>query len=158
MKPYAVVTYCDDIRFEVQNKITLVGCYGGEMIVQVSPPFALPKFGVFIQMRLPMEKMLPIQVKMFMPEEPEPFFSQQVFDGEQEEYSDDQSFLEELKKIPDPMPKRIFNYPFIFSNLLIPRAGTLRVRVTHGTDSVFIDSLRINVSAQPDEVSKPAPA
>ena len=37
--------FCDDVRFEVGHKLSLIGCYGDEMIVQ-SFPATLPKLAV----------------------------------------------------------------------------------------------------------------
>jgi hypothetical protein len=38
--------FCDDIRQEIGNKISLMGIYSGEMIFPVKPPVVLPKFGI----------------------------------------------------------------------------------------------------------------
>lgn len=40
---FITATFCDDIRHEVGNKFSLVGCYTGEMITEMLP-VALPKF------------------------------------------------------------------------------------------------------------------
>jgi hypothetical protein len=40
----AACLFCDDIRHEVGNKISLVGVYGGDMIFPMAPPTLLPKF------------------------------------------------------------------------------------------------------------------
>ena len=53
--PYGIVTYCDDIRMEVGGKLTLVGCYTGEMTVFGVVPLALPTFCAFVNFRVPIE-------------------------------------------------------------------------------------------------------
>jgi hypothetical protein len=40
--------FCDDIRQEVGNKISMMGMYLGELIIQGTAPIALPKFGFVI--------------------------------------------------------------------------------------------------------------
>lgn len=40
--------FCDDIRFEMGNKISLMGIYTGVLNVDQSFPLALPKFGVVV--------------------------------------------------------------------------------------------------------------
>lgn len=44
---FITATYCDDIRQEAGNKISLMGCYQGELNVQ-SAPSALPKLCAYV--------------------------------------------------------------------------------------------------------------
>jgi len=44
---YLTVTFCDDIRHEVGNKMSLIGCYQGELMVETAPT-ALPKLCALI--------------------------------------------------------------------------------------------------------------
>ncbi len=45
--------FCDDIRIEIEGKVTYVGSYVGSMLVKVPFPFTLPKFcfGVIFHQR-----------------------------------------------------------------------------------------------------------
>lgn len=52
---YLTVTFCDDIRQEVGNKTSLIGCYQGELIVE-SAPTALPKLCALIAATTPKDK------------------------------------------------------------------------------------------------------
>lgn len=52
---YLAVTFCDDIRHEVGNKTSLIGCYQGELIVE-SAPTALPKLCALISATTPKDK------------------------------------------------------------------------------------------------------
>ena len=47
-------TYCDDIRQESGNKLSLMGCYQGELIVAMAP-VALPKLCVYASAWTPKE-------------------------------------------------------------------------------------------------------
>lgn len=40
---FITATFCDDIRYEVGNKFSLIGCYSGELISETMP-IVLPKF------------------------------------------------------------------------------------------------------------------
>jgi hypothetical protein len=51
--PYGITTYCDDIRMEVAGKVTLVGCYTGEMTIFGVTPAALPVFCAFVNFQIP---------------------------------------------------------------------------------------------------------
>ncbi|MGI3164962.1 DUF6941 family protein [Pseudooceanicola sp. 200-1SW] len=54
-EPYGVATFCDDIRHEANGKITLVGCYAGELIFGSKAPAVLPTFAALISLRLPLD-------------------------------------------------------------------------------------------------------
>lgn len=144
--PFAVTTFCDDIRYELQNKISLSGVYGGDLISAVPPPFILPRFGVFLQVRLPLKKTPAIDLSMYMPEAAEPFYTRRLYEAE-EAFEIDKEFEEELKKIPDSIPARLFNVPLLFTSLTVPATGTLRVRIMCGSERVRADSLRISYRA-----------
>jgi hypothetical protein len=50
---YGITTFCDDIRMEVDGKITLVGCYGNEISILGIAPAFLPIFCAFVNFRGP---------------------------------------------------------------------------------------------------------
>jgi hypothetical protein len=53
---YVTVTYCDDIRHEVGNKLSFIGCYqGGELHVQLAP-VVLPKLCAFVTVVTPKDR------------------------------------------------------------------------------------------------------
>ncbi|MBV6475378.1 MAG: hypothetical protein MOGDAGHF_00897 [Rhodocyclaceae bacterium] len=52
---YLTVTFCDDIRHEVGNKMSLIGCYQGELMVETAPT-ALPKLCALIAATTPKNK------------------------------------------------------------------------------------------------------
>jgi len=44
----AFCIFCDDIRQEVGNKLSILGIYEGDIVFSVPPPAALPKFGIIV--------------------------------------------------------------------------------------------------------------
>jgi hypothetical protein len=50
--------FCDDIRRELGGKITLVGIYRAEMLIQGKLPIVLPKLGIAILLQTPVERPL----------------------------------------------------------------------------------------------------
>lgn len=50
-----VAQFCDDVRQEIGNKLSLMGCYTGEMILQKLPA-ALPKLCAYVTAITPKEK------------------------------------------------------------------------------------------------------
>jgi hypothetical protein len=49
------VIYCDDIRHEIGNKLSFIGIYAGELLVQ-SFPITLPKLCLFVSISTPSER------------------------------------------------------------------------------------------------------
>jgi hypothetical protein len=52
---FLVALYCDDVRAEVGNKLTLVGCYGTDLLLNTFP-IVLPKLAVYVRAYTPTEK------------------------------------------------------------------------------------------------------
>jgi hypothetical protein len=52
---FLVALYCDDVRAEVGNKLTLVGCYGTDLLLNTFP-IVLPKLAVYVRAYTPAEK------------------------------------------------------------------------------------------------------
>lgn len=50
---YGVTVFCDDIRHEVNGKMTLVGCYASELNFSGPPPGVLPTFAALVNLRFP---------------------------------------------------------------------------------------------------------
>lgn len=44
---FVIAQFCDDIRQEIGNKYSLMGCYGHEMIIE-KLPVSLPKLGILV--------------------------------------------------------------------------------------------------------------
>jgi len=57
MTGYRTVTaqFCDDVRQEIGNKFSLMGCYGTDLYVPAFP-ITLPKLCVFVHVRTPREQ------------------------------------------------------------------------------------------------------
>jgi len=51
----AISQFCDDIRHEVGNKYSLMGCYGNELLVE-NLPALLPKLCVQVRVITPIDK------------------------------------------------------------------------------------------------------
>lgn len=47
--------YCDDVRQEIGNKISLIGCYGSDILISAFPTF-LPKLCVVVKVRTPVDQ------------------------------------------------------------------------------------------------------
>ncbi len=54
IEPYGITNFCDDIRHEINGKLTLVGCYAGSLNFNGPPPGTLPTFAALINLRVPL--------------------------------------------------------------------------------------------------------
>lgn len=142
-------TFCDDIRQEVGGKITLVGCYTGEMTVHGEAPATLAKLGFQARLVFPAQiapKKIDVRVD-FVP--------------------GDETLFEATLNIPEGEHKKalgrvepdgtgdeaqfVLIQHTILSPLEIPREGRIRVRAVVDGETVKLGSLRIRFDA-------PAPA
>jgi hypothetical protein len=112
--------FCDDIRFEVDGKFTLVGCYYGEMTVRSVFPATLPKFAIsaaFFQHKEIYEPKL--RLKISLPGDPE---------GEP-------SIVVEVEPPPEAnlhsteYPNISARANIIFSPLVVPSPGFIKVQM-----------------------------
>lgn len=52
-EPYGTTIFCDDIRHEVNGKLTLVGCYSAVLNFNGPAPGLLPTFAALVNIRIP---------------------------------------------------------------------------------------------------------
>lgn len=127
-----IVQFCDDVRHEVGNKYSLMGCYADELIID-KLPVALPKLGAQIRAITPIDNL----------------FSKLIFRAK---INDDiiAELNVDINKLPDPVPvnSELRRYTVIaamtFSPLLIVETCQLRIEA-ETEDGVIIpgSSLRI---------------
>lgn len=85
MRSFAFSIFSDDIRFEIDNKVSLIGCYSGILDVSYEADgFILPKLGIFITINLiPTDIPREVTIKVERDDGVEELFSQ-VFTIESE--------------------------------------------------------------------------
>lgn len=135
------VTFCDDIRQEVGGKITLVGCYIGEMTVHGQAPATLAKLGLQAKLVLPAEtapRKIDVRVD-FVPGDKTLF--EATLDIPEGEH---QKALDRVE--PDGTgdePQFVLVQHTILSPLEITGEGRIRVRAVVDGETVKLGSLRI---------------
>lgn len=155
MSPYGVSTFCDDIRFELQNKISLIGCYGSELILHDRPPIVLPKMGILIHVRTPPERLPSIKITVTAPGMGDPIF---VFERPPETEELESTALQKWEAqgidTTDIAPQRGVMIPAVFSPLHIAKIGFLKVRMDYGDQKgIRIGSLLVKFQ----ELANPSP-
>jgi hypothetical protein len=156
--PLGISTFCDDIRFELHNKFSLIGCYVGEMVLFQPPPLVLPKLGIVVSARLPFERTPDIKLRVFMPGDADdkPSIEHEIAKEEQQEF-DKTQILEEIKTkdITDAEPHRLLVFPLTLTSPVIPQTGHIKVRLVYGSQIVRVGSLRVSYK-QPDKTPEPS--
>lgn len=141
-EPFGATIFCDDIRGEVLNKVSLMGVYGYELLIPGSFPAILPKLGLFMLARFHRsEPVNGADVIVYFPGDPEdqPTLSQHINVQLSEELFPQPS----PEEYPDPGQYLGFNHPVTFSPAIIKQPGYIRVRVIAGERRVKLGSLKI---------------
>jgi hypothetical protein len=138
MLPYGICTFCDDIRFEQQNKMSLIGCYGPELILYQTPPIALPKLCFYVQVRARPGRLQATKTLIYLPDEQEPFFTHEI---KEEEHASNSPT--DLDTTDDLEHQRGIILPFVFSPFLIAKTGFIRVRMLFGSERIRLGALKI---------------
>jgi hypothetical protein len=155
MLPFGFSIFCDDIRYELQNKLSLIGCYGVELIVHDTPPVMLPKLCVLVQARLPLEKMPPIKLNVYAFDEEVPLHTVELSAGE--EAFDAEAALKNLATTSDSIPHRYLAYPLVLSPFVVPKPGYVKVRIQYGKQTVRAGSLKISHVPASDNTKSASP-
>jgi hypothetical protein len=125
-KAWGFSLFCDDIRMEIGGKMTVVGIYQTEMILNGTFPFIVPKFQIIVmyfEVFGSISSDVTFRVTSPGPEAADMTISENKI---------------ERRKIPSPpnipnldeSDERIWSarVPFLFAPLLLPREGRIRVR------------------------------
>jgi|SRR5215510_5048644 len=143
MWPYGISYFCDDIRFEQQNKYSLVGCYGPDIILRGSPPFVLPKFCILIQVRFPPENRSAGKILVYEPSQEQPLWS--IEWPEEHNYVLDEPSKQDVTRDKDVVIERAFVYPCVFSPLMIHAEGHIKVRMEYQSQIIRLGALRVKI-------------
>jgi len=151
MEPYGITIFCDDIREELNGKISLIGCYGPDLQFFGNAPVVLPKLAFHIIVRLPCDKPIPpLKLIVFFPgdkdEQPTMLVELPVPENLKQE---PESGLEPNVLIPDGMRTYILRQHFILSPVQITQEGFIRVRLMYGDDKIRLGVLKVQQAPVP---------
>lgn len=139
--------YCDDVRREVDNKISLIGCYQGDMLVSAIPG-VLPKLCAVVTVATPYE---------------EPFKQLEVLltkDGEElAKISFPENTLltvqsSQQEDLGEPFFRRVMTAVLVLSPLSIGAPGIIRVNAV--TEEGEIKGPALSIRAAPASDKAPA--
>lgn len=150
MMQFATTLFCDDIRFEIGNKRTYVGCFDGALIVEELPA-VLPRLCASVTLylsRFP-DTDTDVEARIFLPGDA----------PEKPSFTSETKIPGGLKPPPmvfsdasDANPRLKIQQDFVLSPVEIKQAGLISVRLAYGAESIRAGSLEIRLT----EVEGPA--
>jgi hypothetical protein len=147
--------FCDDIRHEIGGKVTFAGVYEGIMFVHGDFPFVLAKFGLGIRYMERRDANLTedINIQVFMPGQSE--HDTPAFGGvlpAQDARNTVQPHADAAAALETPRYLQLATN-LIFSPLIIPQKGTIKVRAYVGSERVKLGSLLVTQAPQDTTLS-----
>jgi hypothetical protein len=138
-EPFGITIFCDDIRREADNKTSLIGVYGDELILFTPPPVVLPKLGFHIDARFPIDNVIDEDVNMviYFPGDPEdtPRINEKI------SWKSGQPPAE--IPFPDAVPAFHFLKYYVLSPVEIREEGYIRVRLVYSNRRIRVGALRV---------------
>jgi hypothetical protein len=136
--------FCDDIRNEVDGKVTFVGVYSGTMIFGTPFPVQLPKFGIAVTLILAPDEDANYSFHVYLPGDEEGFPSIKF----------DSAFGAEEKNLPLPEligddPRLAVKLSGVFAPLVISGEGFIEVRAINGEEYLRVGRLKVNSTDKP---------
>lgn len=136
-------TFCDDIRYEADGKLTLIGTYIGTMLARTAFPITLPKFGIFIEFIQRTSIFDPhLGLRIFMPGDADEKASIEIDMTELATLSAKQA-RDASSEQEQALPYISFHSPVMFAPLTINQAGTLKVRILRKDELHRVGAIRI---------------
>lgn len=136
-KKFGITLFCDDIRNEVDGKVTYVGVYNGGSMIFASPfPAQIPKLGIAITLALAPEEETDYSFEVYMP-------------GDLEG-SPSISFVSPLEKSDAPKDVAVNDHRFaikvqgVFSPVVIQKEGYIEVRAVRNNEYLRVGRLKVS--------------
>lgn len=146
--PSGHVIFCDDIRHEVNGKVSFVGAYSNVMYITGSLPTTLPKLCMGIVYREEHTSLEPVRIKVFMPDE-----------NESENVLAEFGYEPQPEMIPPPSEEFSFRearFLFETANFVVPHEGKILVRAYRGDDEIRLARLEIILNPE-QAITPPVP-
>ncbi len=138
--PNGHVTFCDDVRYELNNKRTLVGVYGTEMRLFGEPPLMLSALNAVVDFMVDPQS-LPMKGDIRIIKSG----SEEVLCQQELEFRNPDADLPNIIIHPEELMQEYVGLSshFIMRNVVIDEPCRLKVRAFIGKDEIRIGSLRI---------------
>jgi hypothetical protein len=150
MQVIAHCIFCDDIRYELQSKVSIIGCYGSQLIVPQPFPFVMPKFCIMVEIRFPVERLSAAKLLVFQPDNDDPVYALDL-PADPDGFDPTSVFPDynKLRSTQDIQPCRVAQVPLTFAPFVFAKAGYLRVRLQYKEETFRVGAIEIVSSAAP---------
>jgi hypothetical protein len=139
MEPYGTALFCDDVRYEVNGKISLIGIYGPDLVVLGDLPTILPRFWISMFAYFPPDRSVrDVKMLVYLPGDPE--------DGPSIKLDLPWSLEPQLDKKPpyaDALASLYLRHQTGLTMVQLKEEGYIRVRLVHGKQRIRAGALRI---------------
>lgn len=160
ISPYGFTVFCDDIRHEADGKRSFIGTYSGSMIVHGQFPALIPKFAAAITFNEPNDLSLTrttsVIIHILTPGETietclikleAPPISQQQKDQNEENRKNLDSAGITMESAEIPLTR--FDMNFMWTPLVLPTPGWIRIRAKYNNEIIRLGSLRVEPTGLP---------
>jgi hypothetical protein len=140
---WGTTIFCDDIRTEVEGKITLVGIYPADMLVHVPFPLVIPKFGMWVRyFEVPGSLTGDGKLYVWLP-------------GDEKASIEADIPMEQLRSSTAPNPDRDdpdmdlwvhLQMPILLAPLILKQPGRIKVRLHFGETAVRLGTLPVKAA------------
>lgn len=149
--PGGHTVFCDDIRRELNGKITLVGTYSGSMFINGTLPTTLSKFCLAVSLWEEQESLEPVSVKVFFPgDEPDAPSASLVMNP--------QADMLPPQARNDEFPMRESMFFFEVPGAVIREEGFIEVRAYRGDNEISLGALPVLLNPNSSGGNAPKPA
>jgi hypothetical protein len=140
---YGFTTFCDDIRNEVDGKVTYVGVYDGTMIFAVPFPVQIPKLGVSSTLILMPDDDLGYEFHVYLPGD---------LEGSPSVKSPAATSPIEKPQLPEMIAGDDFRiaikFNVVFSPMVLTKEGLIEVRAVNKKGYMRVGRLRVSSTAE----------
>lgn len=143
IEAYGITVFCDDIRHEINGKMTLVGCYSSELNFSGPAPGVLPTFAALVSLRFP--NGISFETLNLSVMKAEGGECSEIFSAETK--ISPEAFLDESDNVEENIDDKVLSVvvPIQWSPLVFSASALLRVRAKLDTgQEVRAGSLKIN--------------
>jgi hypothetical protein len=136
---YGLTVFCDDIRGEVDGKVTYVGVYNGNMVFGVPFPVQMPKLGIAVTLVLASEEDANFSFQVYLPGDQEGTPSI-TFDAPGEAIRNGISNTEMAKDDP----RFALKVNGVFSPFVLSKEGYVEVRAVRNGEYLRVGRLKVS--------------
>lgn len=147
--PYGYTIFCDDVRQEMGGKVSHMGIYRGQLIINAPLPVTLPKFAFVIHYsERPGESTEPVTIHIYMPG-----------DAEDAPTATTELPIEDARSkapepdTPDSDPLLSVIWYLVLAPFELKSEGRIRVRAYRGDLEIRLGTLKIVTNLASDEAN-----